>query len=37
MRSRIDVPFGGMGESGWGVELGVGGLQAITRRQTRYF
>lgn len=37
MRSRIDVPFGGMGESGWGVELGVSGLQAITRRQTRYF
>lgn len=37
MRSRIDVPFGGMGESGWGVELGASGLQAITRRQTRYF
>lgn len=36
MRSRIDVPFGGMGESGWGVELGASGLQAITRRQTRY-
>lgn len=37
MRSRIDVPFGGMGESGWGAELGASGLQAITRRQTRYF
>jgi len=37
MRSRIDVPFGGMGESGWGLELGAVGLQALSRRQTRYF
>ncbi len=36
MRSRIDVAFGGMGDSGWGQELGIDGLRALARGQTQY-
>ncbi|MHA7881349.1 MAG: aldehyde dehydrogenase family protein [Saccharospirillum sp.] len=36
MRSRIDVAFGGLGDSGWGVELGHEGLRALCRQQTQY-
>lgn len=36
MRSRIDVAFGGIGDSGWGVELGHEGLRALCRQQTQY-
>jgi len=36
MRSRIDVAFGGMGDSGWGLELGVDGLRGLARGQVQY-
>lgn len=36
MRSRIDVSFGGRNASGWGVELGAGGVAALMRGQVQY-
>lgn len=36
MRSRIDIAFGGSGDSGWGQELGIEGLRSLMRTQVQF-